>query len=81
MKIQVMLKKYYSSRRKRQNIIKKMEHYIISKLLNDSTVSRFVNIWYSDSYSMISESLWNYYKTNKNNAANNRISKNKKNNK
>ena len=47
-KIQKIVKKYYSTRKKRQNIkqigksIIKMEHYKISKLLNNSALSKFV---------------------------------------
>ena len=49
MKIQEMLKKYLSHRKKNilnikqiEKSIMKMEHYKISKLLNDSTISKFV---------------------------------------
>ena len=48
MKKQQMLKKNYSIRKKRRNIkriktsITKMEHYKISKLLNDLSVSKFI---------------------------------------
>ena len=47
-KIQKIVKKYYSTRKKRQNIkqtgksIIKMEHYKISELLNNSALSKFV---------------------------------------
>ena len=48
MKIQEMLRCNYSARKKRWNIkqieksIIKMEHYKISRLLNNSTISKFV---------------------------------------